>query len=187
MVNLILTYESTPYNLLFYKLKHEYDTFDILFILHESSCENMTLETPPWFFSTCLSLCVLPFGEKNRPSCYKLRISRKQKNSKNNEEESDRSFSKSRSKKYILTHVWNRGKQKVFIYVEMLRDLLYWAKFLVVFINNSFCFCFCSCPCIMFANTKPAQNSYTFVISNIVQGFSNGSKKKVVKTVQKCK
>ncbi len=138
----------------------------------------MTLEIPPWFFSICMSLCVLPFGEENRPSCYKLRISSKQKDSKNNKEESDRSFSKSRSKNIFEL----MSETECLWYAQMLRDLLYWAKFLVVFINNSFCFCFCSCPLILFANTKPAQNSYTFVTSNIVQGFSNwGLRKKLWK------
>lgn len=128
----------------------EYDSFNISFILHVKMQRLKYLND----FSIPACHCVLPFGEENRPSSYKLWISRKQKYSKHNEEESDRSFCKSRSKEDILTQLMLRSRKC--IYVGILCDLLYWAKFLVVFINNSFCFCFCSFPFIMFANTKSA-------------------------------
>lgn len=108
-----------------------------------------------------LFLCyfvALPFGEENRPSCNKLRISCEQKDGKNNEEESDRSFCKPRRGEDILIKLMSesttQGSTSVYDMFYRLHNLLYWAQFPVVFINNSCCFCFCSCPFIMFANTK---------------------------------
>lgn len=61
-------------------------------------------------------MSVLPFGEENRPSCDKLRISCEQKDGKNNEEESDRSFCKPRRGEDIVIQFMSESTTEGSVY-----------------------------------------------------------------------